>query len=318
MRYSNLVDYSLGETVLVARRFKERTCALCQQRPSSRKAEHVWTKWFLDMFPSSDGPYQRFIGGEVETKSDGATPRCQTSAERIQIPCCEACNGILNQRFEGPARRVVRSIMKADGQLSLDAQGAQTAGVWFLKTWLLLAHPLAESSWPGRTHGRFDLNTVPDDLYRWMIAGEDPPDGLSVWAHRQDLRLERAAHTMHVEMPEVVVGGVHTRFQASRCGVGFLDISVVYHPGWPIDHPLEAQGRALRLWPPRSDGCDFASLSPVPERSFAWLWGPTLYFAGAALPPELPALAANTNLLFAGLPQVIRAAAPPCSSAVAE
>jgi hypothetical protein len=30
---------------------------------------------------------------------------------------------------------------------------------------------------------------------------------------------------------------------------GFLDVELVYHPGWEIEHPLEVDGRAARLWP---------------------------------------------------------------------
>jgi hypothetical protein len=37
------------------------------------------------------------------------------------------------------------------------------------------------------------------------------------------------------------------QFRAKRAGVLFLDVSLVYHPGWEIEHPLEAAGRALRL-----------------------------------------------------------------------
>ena len=294
----------------MAHRFSGQTCAFCRQRPSSRKGEHVWTEWFFSMFPTTDGPYRRYIGEKAETKSDGVTPREHPSAERVQLPCCTVCNPILNRRFEVPARPEIRTIFEANGQLSLDAPAAHAAGLWFLKTWLLLAHPLAKSSWPGPRRTPFDLDAIPDDLYSWMIADEDPPEGLSVWIHRQDLSLPRAQETATLDLPEVVLNTVRTRFQALRCGVRFLDVSVVYHPGWPIEHPLEAQGRAIRIWPP-PDGCDLASLSAVPERTFNWACGPTLWFDDAALPAELPELSATLNLIMDLWPYATRAAAAP-------
>jgi len=77
-------------------------------------------------------------------------------------------------------------------------------------------------------------------------------------------------------------------------GVLFLDVSLVYHPGWEIEHPLELDGRALRLWPRAADAeADFASLPPVHPKVMGWLKGPTLHFlpgalGSANLPPLSP------------------------------
>jgi hypothetical protein len=183
--------------------------------------------------------------------------------------------------------------------------------LWLLKTWLLLANPQAESSWPGRSRTHFDLDAIPEDLYGWMIGGDRPPEGLSVWIQRQDVSLPRAEETATLFLPEVVLGGVRTRFQAFRCGVRFLDVSVAYHPGWPIEHPLEADGRALRIWPPPPGGCDLGSLPAVPERTFNWACGPTLWLEGTALPARLPELSTSLDLLVDLWPYVLHASAAP-------
>ena len=81
----------------------------------------------------------------------------------------------------------------------------------------------------------------------------------------------------------------------------------MHHPGWEIEHPLEAAGRALRLWPRTADTeADFASLPPVHSKDMSWLKGPTLHLLPGALgSANLPPLSPSfdpTELLpqFAG------------------
>jgi hypothetical protein len=98
--------------------------------------------------------------------------------------------------------------------------------------------------------------------------------------------------TQHIPLPTVIADGRTIQFRAKRAGVLFLDVSLVYHPGWEIEHPLEAAGRALRLWPRSADAeADFASLPPVHSKVMGWLKGPTLYFLpGALRSANLPSL----------------------------
>jgi hypothetical protein len=96
----------------------------------------------------------------------------------------------------------------------------------------------------------------------------------------------------HIPLPTVIADRRTIQFTAKRAGVLFLDVSLVYHPGWEIEHPLEAAGRALRLWPRAADAeAGFASLPPVHSKDMGWLKGPTLYFLPGALgSADLPPL----------------------------
>ena len=163
----------------------------------------------------------------------------------------------------------------------LSGPDAMVVARWFLKTWLLLAHSAARESAPEVTPGRWDSGS--DDLYGWMVTNQPPPTGLSIWVTRRAEEGPEPAVTRHIPLPTVVADGRTIQFRAKRAGVQFLDVSLVYHPGWEIEHPLEAAGRALRLWPRVADAeADFASLPPVHSKDMGWLKGPTLYFLPGA------------------------------------
>lgn len=292
------------------RQFEGKLCTLCSARPSSPTGEHVWTAWLLSQFSEREGPYTRYINGEPERNRNGAI-RTQTSAERVKLPCCMPCNAILDRRFEQPSRTIVRRVFETDGAVVLDGREARTLGTWLLKTWLLLAHPAARSSMPGPSPRRWDLNHVPDDLYAWMITGAQPPMGLSLWIAREDRNLPQPVEPRRLPIPTVVADGRTIGFQVFRCSLRWLDVTLAYHPGWQITQPLEAEDRALRLWPPREAPIDLGSLPPVPSRDTVWMEGPTLEFApGCYAGVALPAISEETDLLFSQIPGVIFAAAP--------
>jgi len=110
----------------------------------------------------------------------------------------------------------------------------------------------------------------------------------------------------HIPLPTVIADGRTIQFRAKRAGVLFLDVSLVYHPGWEIEHPLEAAGRALRLWPRAADAeAGFASLPPVHSKDMGWLKGPTLDFLPGALgSADLPPLSSSFDPMGL-LPQFI-------------
>jgi len=298
------------------RQFDGQLCVLCRERPSSREGEHVWTEWFLSMFPESEGPYTRLINGEAERTRDGVTVRKHTAAERVKVPCCTICNGKLDERFEKLAKPIVRVLFESDGAVSLTTLEANTLGFWLLKTRLLLAHPRALSSMPGRTPQRWDLSQIPDDPYTWMITGAEPPPGLSLWAAREDASLTLSDEPRRLPLPTIVADGPTIRFQTFRCSVRFLDVTLVYHPGWEIAHPLESEGRAVRLWPSAGSAVDFHSLSPVAPRDTVWVEGPTLHFVpGYYGRAELPPIDGSQDFLFSCLAgAVVFASAPRLAS----
>ena len=293
------------------RRFEGETCALCRTRPSSPTGEHVWPSWFLKQFGDSDGPYTRFINGRAETKRDNVTIRKQVSIERVKLPSCVECNSVLDERFEHSAKPIMRRLMATDGRLTLNGDDAQTLGLWLLKTWLLLAHPAARGSNPGEFRERWDLARIPDDLYSWTVHDGPVPNGLSVWVVREDRYPVQAVRTRRIPLPTVVADGRTMGFQDFRCSVRFLDVTLVYHPGWEIAHPLEAEGRAARLWPSHGQPVNFESLVPVASRDTIWMEGPILTFApGSFGAARLPPLGPGWDPMFPPVPGVVHAGAP--------
>lgn len=152
---------------------------------------------------------------------------------------------------------------------------------------------------------------TPDDLYTWMITELSPPAGLSIWLAVEDRDLPGPDEPRHLPLPTVVADAHTTRFQAFRCSIRSLDVSLAYHPGWDIAHPMEGEGRAVRLWPPRHVPVDLGSLPRVASRDTVWVDGPTLHFAPGSYDTErLPPIDGSHDLLFSGLPGVMFAAAP--------
>jgi len=253
----------------------------------------VLPTWLLDMWPARFGPFTLHRNGESVLARDGNV-RPQTSAARFKLPMCPSCNGELDRRFEKPAKQLIRRIFNSDGVL--DPPEAEIVGLWFVKTWLLLAHPEVRVSDPG-----FDPKPwVPPEQhhYEWMITGMAPPPGLSAWLVKLD-RTVQAPATRHIALPKVITDGKTVRFRSFQFGLSWLDVSLVYRPNWTIDHPLEGEHRAARLWPPSGgNGLDVGTLPFVPEREMAWLKGPTIHLQPNVYGKmEIPALSPSTDFL---------------------
>ncbi len=127
-----------------------------------------------------------------------------------------------------------------------------------------------------------------------------PPAGLSVRANRRGDEGLGDGSTWRIALPTVVADGREVEFMSHRAGVRFLDVSLVYHPGWEIKHPLEVEGRALRLWPrDPNEPADFTVLPPVDPKDTSWLKGPRLpFFPGTFPSADLPPLSADLNLMM--------------------
>jgi hypothetical protein len=122
-------------------------CVLCGH-PSSRAGEHVRPRWLMGMFPEAEGPYTWYVNADPIPRRDGR-PRRHSSVGATTVPMCEQCNAALNDRFETPVKPLIRQIFETDGRVQLSGSEALIAGRWFVKTWLLLAHPSAGHSEPG-------------------------------------------------------------------------------------------------------------------------------------------------------------------------
>lgn len=194
------------------------------------------------------------------------------------------CNRTLNTRFEQPAKDLVRRLLDPGANRCFDESQVRSLALWLLKTWLLLAHPATRYSDPGFTPAAWEGSA--DDRYRWVVTGEEPPDGLSLWVGRAFDRADGEISPAHIPLPTVVAGTARVPFHSKRIGIADLDINVAFHPHWEIQLPA---GAAQRLWPnpPSSlDVLDVISSTTVP---FSWLAGPTVRFApGVYGTEELP------------------------------
>ena len=284
--------------IMTTPQFNNVQCALCASSQSTRSGEHVWPRWLLlDLFPSREGPFTWHKNDLPILKRDG-TPRTHESAGTVKVPACRACNGTLNSRFEEASKEAVRSLLRTRGDMTLDGRQATVVGLWFLKTWLLHVHPAAVDSEPGLD--RSTLRPVPDDMYGWMIDGSAPPHGLSAWAWRAADDDPPGTETRHIPLPTVTADGVTVDFQTVHLTVSGLAVSVAYHPGWSIDHPLETEGRAIRMWPrDPHEPADFTSLPFVGPHDTRWLRGPHLTFSPETYDPSsLPPLSPHMDPLF--------------------
>ena len=158
--------------------------------------------------------------------------------------------------------------------------------MWVLKTWLLtairpLGFPIPESSVT-----RFDLSEVPDDIYGWLVEAKRPHRPASRSGQRERAGAPADGNPRYrIPLPTITADGRTVRFQefTSRLDLldaGVLDVELVYHPGWEIDHPLEREGRGARLWP--RDGrraLDIGALPLLESRELSWFRGPRLVFA---------------------------------------
>jgi hypothetical protein len=151
---------------------------------------------------------------------------------------------------------------------SLTADEAAALGKWLLKVCLLWGHPDADDDNPqvakGPDIGRFTF--MEPQWVTWMRDCVDPPDGFTVYVCRRDPLSECDPWTgfVHrIELPaSATVDGHEVRFMKREVGVFGLDATIVWHPGWPIEHPLVARGRAAALWPNPKE-IDFAALGEV-------------------------------------------------------
>lgn len=294
-------------------KFTNITCVLCRARPSSRDSEHVLPTWFIvHFFPDENKPYSFEIGGRPVVKRDGS-PWTHNNFTRVKLPCCTTCNNTLNERFEKPAKSIIKRLFADVSTVILNPNEAHIAGLWLLKTWLLQAHPAAlYGSVPSVViPQQWDLTMVPDDLYSWMVNDQPPPTGLSVWITRMRNSLPDDPAGHRIMLPTVIADGRTIQFQARRHGVQSLDVSLVYHPSWPIEHPLEADGQAVRMWPRSGGSVNIAELPAVNPRTMAWATGPDVYFEpGVYGKTNLPLLRAEMDWTFQAVPGVFGVAAP--------
>ena len=261
----------------MANRFPGETCVLCPNF-SEGVGEHSWPSWFIEEF-RGQGPFNSAKGTVPYTKRDGVTPVTSTALPSVHVPMCTRCNRHLGTTMEEPAKDVIRRVLPwSAGHVwpTVTADEAAALARWFLKIGLLSAHPKgvhdnphvhADPSFP-----RFDQ--VEPEWMDWMRTGDTPPDAFSVYVTRRSVTSEQPweGEKLRVIIPDVHVGNRSLHYMSRSFGIRALDVNIVWHPGWPIRHPLVEDGRATALWPNPST-VDFGSLPEVHPDKFRFYPG---------------------------------------------
>src|SRR5699024_10938756 len=74
-------------------------------------------------------------------------------------------------------------------------------------------------------------------------------------------------------LPRITTPERAARARVSERGIRSLNIELMHHPGWCVEHPLEVEGRAVRLWPPPNHSVDIAKVPTVGNHSLKWVEG---------------------------------------------
>lgn len=289
---------------MVALNPANRDCVLCEAAPATRRGEHVLPQWYLnDLGTIGPPPFEWSKGKEPLPDRTGAPIR-RIERVRVLLPACRGCNSALDRRFEKPAKDVLRRFFAARGAVHLAADEATVVGLWLAKTLLLTAHPRARYGDAGidRHALRWDPKECPPQrYYRWLVTGREPPEGLSLWLHRTDEAAEdpgKPAWT--VPLPTVTADGAVIDFVCFHLSFHGVHVSLVIHPGWPVLHPLEELGTAIRLLP-ASGAHDLTALPVLPRRTVGWVKCRLTLRDGALGSADLPPLSASSLPLPLGM-----------------
>ncbi len=267
-------------------------CSICEKSEADSR-EHVWPSWYLRHLDQiAPPPYGWALNGVPVSNRSGEPVRSQRR-QRVLLPVCEGCNGSLDLFVEKPAKDVIRDLVTNRWAGSVERSEWQALGVWFAKVLLLLGHPRSRHEHPAidRVAVRFD-GRPPD--YTWLVDGSAPPKELSLWVHNCDMDDETTKY--RVPLPNVVISeGQEVNFEVMVLGMEGLCVTMVWHPGWQIVHPLESQGLAWELLHSPPTRGDLSSLSRMGAKSVAWTpFRPTLK-EGFVLDWTLPPLAATES-----------------------
>lgn len=283
-------------------------CAICAIRRAVGKGEHVWPAWFLKDADAAGPPSFAWSSNGQALLNRDDEPLHFTERQRLLVPACRSCNATLDTRFEKPAKEIVRRLAPNSWVGGVEAREWAAVGLWFAKILLLATHPLALHQHPEiNKHGIIGEWETED--FSWLIDGTPPPPGLSLWAFRAEQ--EKGTPTARVLLPKVVQldDGGTTRFPMTMITLEGICLTLVYHPGWAIEHPLVAEGTAWELLHNAPKG-DLADLPLLPFNAINWRRPSTVVLAdGLRLDGTLPPLGTITDSPIPGnLFDVIKAA----------
>lgn len=235
----------------------------------------MWPSWLIKEF-HGEGPFTIEKSGNPYPKRDG-TPVTAEALQSVHVPMCQECNSRLSRSIEIPAKTVIRQIIPTSDTLiwpKITATEAEALARWFLKVGLLLTHPEAVHDSPQVQKDRAFRRQAQDEpaWLEWMRMETPPPKSFSVFLTRQRVSSLPSwdAETLLLELPSVSVGTNDLHYRTWSAGIRGIAVTVVWHPHWPILHPLIEEGRAAKLWPDPSP-VDFALLPEVHPDEFGFL-----------------------------------------------
>ena len=250
----------------VSTRLDGKPCVLCGA-PSTRIGEHVWPLWFIRDF-HGQGPFKTEKSGIPVLRRNG-TPVSSPALPGAHSPMCTACNTNLNTIVEEPAKPVVRKLLPWSATHewpTLQPEEATSLARWLLKVGLLLAHPNTVHDNPqvDRDPEFPRVGRVERRWLTWMRDGVAPPDDFSIYVARRSLLGETpwTGDQHRIILPaQVVVDGESMYFNKWSFGLRGVDVTIVWHPGWPIAHLQVDKGRVAKIWP----GPAAVDLAALPE-----------------------------------------------------
>lgn len=239
----------------------------------------MWPLWFIREF-HGQGPFTISRGGVLYTRRDEVTAVSSNALFGVHVPACNGCNTVLAKTIEEPAQPVVQRILAhrdSPGELHLSVDECGALARWLMKVGLLSAHPAADHDHRGlqQDQDRPTLPTVRAEWLDWMRIGSSPPSGFSVFITRRTLKKEDSepAVRQSIVLPQVIVDGEDLNFMSRSFGLSGVNVTIVWHPGWPIIHAQVDANRAARLWP-NPDEFDFGALPPVHPQELTFWDGP--------------------------------------------
>lgn len=258
------------------------------------KGEHVWPAWFLKDADAARPPSFAWSSNGEALLNRYDKPLHFAVRQRLLIPACRSCNATLDTRFEKPAKEIVRRLAPNSWVGEAETQEWAAMGLWFAKILLLATHPLALHQHPEINKHRIIEEWEAED-FLWLIDGTPPPADLSLWAFRA--AQEKGVPTARVLLPKVVQidDGSTTRFPMTMITLEGICLTLVYHPGWAIEHPLIAEGAVWELLHSAPKG-DLANLPILPFNAINWRRPNTVVLAdGLRLDGTLPPLGTITD-----------------------
>ncbi len=214
-----------------------------------------------------NGPFTTEMNGKENLTRSGVA-RKTDHIPPFLLPVCDktspnGCNGALNKLYENSGRPIVRAVLDRGDELD-DQNCVTNFAKWWVKTILLLQHPMCRNDFVGGLQPAFDLPSyIYDDVRKGILS----PD-VSLWIATFDSAAghEQLPELMRIYLPTTYgpEGGegrpATLLIGFSQTGTRLVLLQMVIHPLSDFDHPFEQAGLCIRLWPQPPNRLDVDSI----------------------------------------------------------